>query len=155
MSETKKVKTALGELEFDQKNNRYIMSSDQLYKRMEDAGLVDAKKVIKAVNDAENIVLADLAHFVSNEAAKTMKDTTLSAGKMPYRMEAATIITKDVNVPGRDGQPTSRKTIFGPTSAKVIKKTPPFIKDDELLRKNSDSIEKEWMKANGNRIKIA
>ena len=155
MAETKTVKTSLGELEFDKKNNRYIMSADQLYTKLEEAGLVDPKKVIKALHEAEGKVLQQMAHFTSDEAKKTLQDTTLSAGMMPYRLEAETVIEKEVNVPGRDGAPTTRKTIYGATSAKVITKTPSFIKKDDYLHKNADEIFEAITKAKGDRIKIA
>lgn len=155
MAETKTVKTALGELEFDKKNNHYIMSSNQLYAKLEEAGLVDPKKVLTAVKKAQDQVLKDMAYFVSDEAKKTMNDTSISAGTMPYRLEATATISKDVNVPGRDGQPTTRKTIYGAVSAKAITKTPSFIKNDDYLHKNAEEIEKEWLKANSNKIKIA
>lgn len=154
MAETKTVKTVLGDLEFDKKNNHYTMSSDQLYAKLEEAGLVDAKKVIKAVSDAQGKVLQDLAHFTSDQAKKTMEDTSISAGMMPYRLEASTVIAKEVNVPGRDGAPTARKTMYGVTSAKVAAKTPSFIKKDDYLHKNAEEIEKEFNKG-GNKIKIA
>lgn len=155
MAETKTVKTSLGELQFDKKNNHYIMTSEQLYKRMEDAGLVNAKEVVKAVLTTKDKVLQDLAHFTSDEAKKNMADTSISAGIMPFRLEAETIISKEVNVPGRDGQPTTRKTVYGATSAKMITKTPSFIKNDEYLKKNGEEIQAEWLKHNGDVIKIA
>ena len=154
MAETKTVKTVLGDLEYDKKNNRYIMSSSQLYAKLEEAGLPNAKEVIETLHKAEGKVQQEFAHFTSDEALKTMQDTTLSAGKMPYRIETETIITKDVNVPGRDGAPTERKTIYGPTSSKVITKTPLFIKNDEYIKKNSSNIEKEYLKTHSNMIKI-
>jgi hypothetical protein len=153
MSETKTVKTVLGEIEFDKKNNHYSMTADQLYAKMEEAGLVDAKKVVKAVKDAENKVLEQMANFVSDQAKKTMEDTSISAGMMPYRLEAETTIVKEVNVPGRDGAPTTRKTIYGATSAKSISKTPGFIKKSDYLHQNAEEIEKEYLKSN-NKIKI-
>ena len=143
MSETKKVKTALGELEFDKKNNHYIMTADQLYQRMEDAGLPNAKETTKTFMKVTHKVLEDMANFVSDEAKKTMTDTTIAAGVMPFRLEAGTTITKEVNVPGRDGQPTTRKTIYGATSAKQIEKTPGFIKNDDYLKQNAADIERE------------
>ena len=155
MSETKTVKTKLGELEFDKENNHYIMTADQLYKRLEDAGLSSAKEVIKTVKKAQDQVLKDMAYFVSDEAKKTMSDVSISAGTMPYRLEASATIAKEVNVPGRDGQPTTRKTMYGVVSAKAITKTPTFIKKDDYLHQNAEEIEKEWLKANSNRIKIA
>lgn len=154
MAETKTVKTALGELEFDKKNNHYTMSAEQLWKRMEDAGVPNAKETTKAFFKATHEVLKDMAHFVSDQAKETMQDTSLSAGAMPFRLEANTVIEKEVNVPGRDGQPTTRKTMYGVTSAKIASKTPGFIKKDDYLHKNADEIEKELTK-HGNRIKIA
>ena len=155
MAETKTVKTALGELEFDKKNNRYIMSTPQLYAKLEEKGLANPKEVLDTVKAAKDALLQEMAHFVSDKAKETMKDTYIVAGKMPHRFEAATIIEKEVNVPGRDGQPTTRKTIYGATSAKQIEKTPGFIKNDEHLKENSSKIEAEWLKVNGNKIKYA
>lgn len=153
MSETKTVKTALGELSFDKKNNHYTMTSSQLYKELEDAGLPNAKEVIQATIKARDKVLQKMAHFASDEAKKTMADTTISAGMMPYRLEAGCTIAKEVNVPGRDGAPTTRKTLYGPVFAKEATKTPTFIKDDDYVKQNAADIEKEY-KA-GNKIKIA
>lgn len=154
MAETKTVKTVLGELEFDKKSNHYTMSADQLYKRMEDAGVPNAKETTKVFMKATHKVLEDMAHFVSDKAKETMQDTTIAAGVMPFRLEAGTVISKEVNVPGRDGQPTTRKMMYGVTSAKIASKTPSFIKKDDYLHKNAEEIEKELTK-NGNRIKIA
>jgi hypothetical protein len=154
MAETKTVKTVLGDLEFDEKNNHYSMTSNQLYGQLEEAGLANPKEVIEALQKAQNTVLQKFAHFTSDGAKKTMKDTSLSAGKMPYRLEASTVIEKEVNVPGHDGAPTERKTLYGVTSAKVASKTPSFIKKDDYLHQNSDEIEKELTK-NRSHIKIA
>lgn len=147
MAETKTVKTSLGELEFDKKNNHYFMTSAQLYQKLEEAGLPNAKEVITAVHNAQDKVLEQLANFTSDKTKETMQDTSISAGKMPYRLEAETVVSKEVNVPGRDGAPTTRKTLYGPTSAKAISKTPSFIKNSDYLHKNAEEIEAQCKSA--------
>lgn len=155
MADLKPVKTSLGELKFDEKNNHYVMSSEQLYKRMEDAGVPNAKETTKAFMEAKDKVLQDLAHFVSDQSVKTGEDVSISAGIMPFRLEADSTIVKEVNIPGRDGAPTTRKTVYGTVSAKMATKTPNFIKEDPYLKKNQDEIEAAWLKKHGDKIKIA
>lgn len=155
MSETKTVKTSLGELQFEKKENHYFMSSDLLYKKMEENGVPDPEKTIKAVYSARDKILQEMAHFTSDKAKETMQDASITAGKLPFRLEAETVIVKEVNVPGRDGAATSRKTVYGNTSAKEATKTPSFIKKDDYLHQNAAEIEKKYNSAKANTIKCA
>lgn len=120
----------------------YVMTDAQLQENFEKRGLENAKEVMKAVRKAREAFALDAYRFLGEKVKETKEDQYLVCGTSPDKYEFGMQAKKEVNIPGREGEPVRKEVRYGYCTYKKVEKVPDaWKKDGGELAKLADEIE--------------